>query len=46
MIENQAHKEIRARVKQMVPEYIYTSAAYLADPNNAVMLPVSMASAD
>jgi FlaA1/EpsC-like NDP-sugar epimerase len=46
MIENQAHEEIRARVKQMVPEYIYTSAADPADPNDAVMLPVSMASAD
>ena len=46
MIGNEAQDTIRTRMKQIIPEYIYTPAAPAAESSRGVMLPVSAASAD
>ncbi len=46
MIGNETEAAIRARVKQVIPEYSYTVAAEATDASNSMMLPLSVASAD
>jgi len=45
MIGNET-EDIRARMKQIIPEYSYAPAADAMDASNSVMLPLSVASAD
>ena len=46
MISNETEAAIRARMKQVIPEYSYTVALEATDASNNVMLPLSVASAD
>lgn len=46
MIGNETEIAIRARVKQIIPEYSYTVASEATDASNNMMLPLSVASAD
>jgi FlaA1/EpsC-like NDP-sugar epimerase len=46
MVGNDTEVAIRARMKQIIPEYSYTSVAETDDASNRMMLPLSVASAD
>lgn len=46
MISNETEAAIRARMKQIIPEYGYTATLEATDASNNVMLPLSVASAD
>ena len=46
LIGHETEAAIRARVKQVIPEYSYTPDAEPTDASNSMMLPLSVASAD
>lgn len=46
LIGGETEAAIRARVKQIIPEYSYTPAAEVTDASRSMMLPFSVASAD
>jgi len=46
LIGNETEAAIRARMKQIIPEYSYTPDAEATDASNSMMLPLSVASAD
>jgi len=46
MVGNETEAVIRARMKQIIPEYSYTLTAEATDATNNMILPLSVASAD
>ena len=46
MISHETEAAIRARMKQIIPEYSYTPTAEATDASHSMMLPLSVASAD
>src|SRR5579863_10008340 len=46
MIGNETEAVIRARMKQIIPEYSYTLTVEATDASNRMILPLSVASAD
>lgn len=46
LIGKQAHAEIRARVKQAIPEYVYPNSGVAETVSDGPMLPVSVAAGD
>jgi FlaA1/EpsC-like NDP-sugar epimerase len=46
MVGGEAEAAIRARMKQIIPEYSYAPVTEASDANNEMMLPFSVASAD